>query len=83
MDSKTVKKKPVSAAPMPITAVSQAAYEGSIPFARSNYSNDLAHRRVLAPGKIPSTVRTAFSTFSRVALYILAEQRILFSPSVS
>jgi hypothetical protein len=25
MDSKTVKKKPVSAAPMPITAVSQAA----------------------------------------------------------
>jgi hypothetical protein len=49
-----------------------------IPFARSNYFNDLAHRCMLAPGKIPSTVRTVFSTFSRVALHVLAEQRILF-----
>jgi hypothetical protein len=46
---------------------SQAAYEGSIPFARSNNYNDLVRRRVLTPGKVPSTIRT---TFSAVALHI-------------
>jgi hypothetical protein len=54
---------------------SQAAYEGSIPFARSNVFNELAHRRVLAPGKIPSTIRTAFSVFSRAALHIQSSKR--------
>src|ERR1035437_1116149 len=42
------------ALPAVASVASQAAYEGSIPFARSNYFKYLAHRAVLAPGKIPS-----------------------------
>jgi len=54
---------------------SQAAYEGSIPFARSSFFNDLANFRLFEPGKDPSTISTTFSAFSRAALHIQGSKR--------
>ena len=44
---------------------SQAAYEGSIPFARSNYFNDLAYHRMLDPAKTRHYTNHTFNILPR------------------